>query len=374
MNRTLLLALVIAGCGAPPPNSAEDQEGFGITINPFFVAIDSVSPATQVEGRPITIKFHQTNRFFRAPHTGWVGVTLLPSGSAPVENAGSTWQIVSLAGGQTANGVITVTAPAPSKDSFVKLFYFEQWNGGEFPTPGPHLAESAVKPLTVAGRYSVDVNWINIKQTRTLWLADHVYGGLAIGNPINVSTGTQYLGALGYGVHSIWLSPAARVDLVPFLTTALQYRYVFTNYDAWNSHCNGTTVDDTVTFSSFDVATITAGGAHDETREYNTSSPAGCPTSDYVVNSQIIRRAANDDTPVVVPSTVQIRQGGQVQFSTLNMHGPITWSVSGGALGGVIDGNGLFTATQPLDAHTPLTITAIDAQQNSASAALGLAQ
>jgi hypothetical protein len=376
VNRTLLSALLlVAGCGATPsPDVAEDSEALGIYLNPFNLQIDSISPSTQVEGRPITINFHQTNRFLRSPRSGWVGVTLLPSGSPPVEDAGSQWQIVSLASGQVANGVVTVTAPPASKDSFVKLFYFETWNAGEFPTPGPHLAETAPQPLTVAARYSVDINWIRIGSTRTLWLADHVFADLALSNPISSSTGQVSLGALDTGVHRVWLQPAPRVDLVPFVSTALSYGYRFVNFDWWNSHCNGTLVDDVVTFTSAQAATLTAGGAHDETRNYRTGSPSGCNTSDYTINSQVIRHAFNDDVPVLVPSTVQMRQGGQVQFSAVNFHGPVTWSVTGGSLKGVIDLNGVFTATQPLDPHGVVTVVAVDNQQNVATAALGLAQ
>jgi hypothetical protein len=379
MRNTLAsLAVVFTGCLAAPSDEiadpadmAKEEGGLSFTINPFTVVIDSISPATQIEGRPITIQFHQSNHF-TAARTGWVAVELLPSGEQPIENAGSQWQMVALAGGQTAQGVVTVTAPAASHDSFVKLFYFETWNAGEFPTPGPHLAETAPAPLSVAARYSIDVSEMIIGSTRQLAQADHVHATLAYDNPVRVSTGNVDLGFLNHGTYYLSLTPEARVDLVPFVSPALQYDYTFSEFVNGNWYCAGIVAQDTLTFPSADIATLTAGGPHVEARRYRFNSPAGCNTGDYIIVSNVRRHASNDDTPTVVPAAVQIAPGGTVQFTASHFSGPVSWSVSGGALHGTIDASGFFHATQPLDPHAFVTITAVDGQQNTASAALSI--
>jgi hypothetical protein len=326
-----------------------------------------------IEGQPMHVFFSVTGTD-SAPRTGWVSVKVtIPGGGTLDESSTDAWSVFQLTSGETANGVVTFTAPTAAANNVIDLFYFEDWQwSGNTRTAGASLKDADPLSFSTGEEISVSLDSIYCSVTRIRGDGDTISSGieawLGANDPGPVTLGPGSF-LLDHG-QSISGDSTGVVYLYPGVSPDLSYRYRVANIsNEWG--CAGDVADDTFAFTSDGVDALTLQtGSHTEAREYHYVTPWNCNASDYWVTTTM--RRERNPWPDVTPHQVRLKPNHAFQFAATGLASPVTWSVSDPTMGSV-DSFGTFTASPNLNKDGFVNVSAAGSAGTVVSAYVGLA-
>ena len=445
------LVAAAAGCGGGPIGTSEDglTKLPPIVFQLFRIDIESVEPAVPFEGQPMHIVFNLVNNT-NDVKTGWVGAAMQPTNQGPYDNDMTTdWAIGKLPAHSSARGEVTIPAPAhAAPGQGFSLYYYEtRPMVGEFLQKGPHIIDTARYAYDLGARYYVDLTTVEAVHTREPDLPyrnDHdvfTCGGKLAGGAERkcvTTDSTPMFGTPGIkDIGDVHQFKPLNVEMGPFVTVprtgpSLTVAYAGLNYGSADSNivrsvmngastitsdilqavypsfaaalkagdsitqqlndliapdCNGLVSDDTVTWSSTDLDSLTqATGSATQVRQDGTDplppgspyiTPAGCGAHPIYNVTSVIRRVpwGASDRLVVTPTQKRVRSGSTFHLATNDPNpAAVTWFAENASADGYfsLSGDGIdFTVTRTLNMQDMFEVTAIGSDGSSSKAYVG---
>jgi hypothetical protein len=392
MNFKLLgFAMLFAGCGGLVGDDAGD--GANISLRPpvhiphgLGISIDSINPSVPIEKRPTVVHFTLTN-FDAGTHSGTVGATVSPAGSAPFTTT-NNWRVDSLAGGfASMSGVVVFDAPFAGINNQVTIFFTDAATGQQ--------AASAQQAFNIAGRFSFQISSVYVGNPRSKF-QDTDYAGLAIvdQNGKVLTEQSAYVGNGGSGTDftvPVPLLDPDPIDVIPDVDSITIGSVVANWGHTPQQSALGQMALDEATGQPFSVMThnfldcdgiveadqrsLTGRQLYDATdgsgnpaeltaytadiHAQGTPSPTLCGAeSHYGVVLTALRRDSSFEKAIIVnPPVSAVRSGAHEQMSVASGEA-VDWSVDGGAINGYVDPTGVYHMPAGFPANTLVTVRA----------------